>query len=66
MTLPEHLHFVRIPMAAGDRVVSLDFQSVGTIVHRHVDDEEVEDIYVLQTDCGQTLIRPEGDLRLVV
>jgi hypothetical protein len=56
---------VVIPMHVGERVVSLGHNAVGTIRHRHVDPEQVEDIYVIGTDDGRPLVVPEGDLRLI-
>jgi hypothetical protein len=63
--LPPHRRFIVIPMHVGERVVSLGHGAAGTIRCRVVDQEAIEDVYVIGTDDGRPLVVPEGDLRLV-
>lgn len=62
-SLPDYDPFVNLPMRRGERVVALEHQAVGHVIHRHVDPERIEDIYVVSTDDGSTLVVPEGGLR---
>jgi hypothetical protein len=63
--LPDHHPFVNLPMRRGERVVALDHQAVGHVIHHHVDPERIEDVYVVNTDDGNVLVVPEGGLRSV-
>jgi hypothetical protein len=61
--LPDYDPFVNLPMRRGERVVALEHQAVGHVIHRHVDPEEIEDVYVVSTDTGNLLVVPESGLR---
>jgi len=63
---PAHDPFVALGMVPGDRVVALEHRAVGRVIHRHVDYEGIEDIYVINTDDGLTLVVPESGLRLAL
>jgi hypothetical protein len=62
-SLPDHDPFVNLPMRPGERVVALEHQVAGHVIHRHVDHEKIEDVYVVSTDDGHMLVVPEGGLR---